>query len=721
MVEYFDKHRAIGARTADTAAVLATIAGRYMERHAARGMSFYAWHTDGIRLNTQFQYVFDFDQRFPDAEPESSIYAWSRIWSEEDTARPFEVYCHGPLIVYCNGERIYKPDVFTERHREVVGRFSMPLRAGWNSIVLRFICTKAGCGGLFGVPYGRYHPPDCVIASAEREGQKGWLFTLPLSEKLNEIPLSGTREEDTGVIWYPAGEWERDALAQGQMARLYGHREGCCALAYSRIAADRHGLYAFCGRHDGPVTVWLNRDIAYRARKSGEFSFEMELAPGNHPILVQSECGEADWGFTLCCRYNGQDIPFQCPADVRGTTERWLYAGPFPAAREFDPADLYDMERPMDSTDGRVFWRLDKPDTVVRPFNENPLYGHWSYSLGVTLYGLAETARLLQDADMLKYAVGHVYMCVRYFTLAMWERETYGFSCIHNHLTAMDSLDDCGAFGSLMLEVAGELRDNAFTGIAACIADFIMNGVNRLPDGAFYRAGMEYHQPEETLWADDLFMSVPFLCRYYRMTGDAAYIDEAAAQMVRYHRYLFLPEKRVMSHVYDHRHRSATGVAWGRGNGWVAFTYSEILAFIPRDHPFRDELQEFFNELCEGYLALQDDAGLWHQVLTDPQSYPEASCTAMFCCAFARGVRNGWLRDWGRYAKAVEKAWTGLCTHMIDSDGNIYGVCRGSGFSFSADYYKEDLGWILNDTHGIGIVLLAGVEYLRMVQMGLQA
>ena len=205
------------------------------------------------------------------------------------------------------------------------------------------------------------------------------------------------------------------------------------------------------------------------------------------------------------------------------------------------------------------------------------------------------------------------------------------------------------------------------------------------------------------------------MCRYYRMTGRKEYIDDAAEQMIIYHKYLYMEDKRIMSHVYDFGRNMATGVPWGRGNGWVAFTYSEILAYLPKDHHLANQLISNFNDLCEGYLALQDDSGMWHQVLTDPESYAEASCTSMFACAFARGVRNGWLRNPDRYIKAVEKAWVGLCTHVIDRLGNIYGVCRGSGYSFSEDYYKNDLGWILNDPHGTGIVLLAGVEYRKLI------
>jgi rhamnogalacturonyl hydrolase YesR len=103
---------------------------------------------------------------------------------------------------------------------------------------------------------------------------------------------------------------------------------------------------------------------------------------------------------------------------------------------------------------------------------------------------------------------------------------------------------------------------------------------------------------------------------------------------------------------------------------------------------------------------------MWHQVLNLPGSYPETSCTAMFICAFSRGIRKGWLED--LYREAAEKAWKALERRAIDRDGNVHGVCRGSEFAFNPKYYAEHLLPRLNDTHGIGIVLLAGTEILKL-------
>ncbi|MOA20946.1 Glycosyl Hydrolase Family 88 [compost metagenome] len=89
----------------------------------------------------------------------------------------------------------------------------------------------------------------------------------------------------------------------------------------------------------------------------------------------------------------------------------------------------------------------------------------------------------------------------------------------------------------------------------------------------------------------------------------------------------------------------------------------------------------------------------------------------MFAYAFARGVRFGWLENDTDYALAALKAWKALTGGAIDRRGNVYGVCSGSRYSFSPDYYMYDLRTVVNDNHGIGIMMLAGVEVRRMKSM----
>ena len=87
---------------------------------------------------------------------------------------------------------------------------------------------------------------------------------------------------------------------------------------------------------------------------------------------------------------------------------------------------------------------------------------------------------------------------------------------------------------------------------------------------------------------------------------------------------------------------------------------------------------------------------------------------AMMICSFCRGLRKVLYPDAerGRIMGAVRKAWQGLARVAVDRHGNLYGVCQGSGFSFSRAYYRS-LSWRFNDTHGLGIVMLAGVEIMK--------
>jgi rhamnogalacturonyl hydrolase YesR len=365
------------------------------------------------------------------------------------------------------------------------------------------------------------------------------------------------------------------------------------------------------------------------------------------------------------------------------------------------------------------------PDCFVRLYNENPLYGHWNYPLGVTLYGLIETARYFIQNDrqsiggaIRDYVNSHASQSVRTLDYALFDKEHFGgATAVHHLLTSIDSLDDCGSFGALVLELAKDpdALPQEFAAAVEYTADHIIKRQDRMPEGCFYRRRMMHHFHNGTLWADDLYMSVPFLCRYAAYKKDPTALDLAALQFEGFRKYLFMEDKNLMAHVFDLNRKMNTGIPWGRGNGWAVFSLTELLMALPADHPKRGALLSFFRRHAAGCLSRQDEDGMWHQVLDMPGSYQETSCTAMFICAFCRGLRYGWF-DGGQdaYRAAAERAWCALERGAIDKNGAVYGVCRGSEFAFNPRYYAEHLLPRLNDTHGIGIVLLAGVELLKL-------
>ncbi|RCW49369.1 hypothetical protein [Paenibacillus prosopidis] len=48
-------------------------------------------------------------------------------------------------------------------------------------------------------------------------------------------------------------------------------------------------------------------------------------------------------------------------------------------------------------------------------------------------------------------------------------------------------------------------------------------------------------------------------------------------QFLHYKKRLFIPGLQIMHHVYDYKFDKPNGVPWGRGNGWVLFSLSELL------------------------------------------------------------------------------------------------------------------------------------------------
>lgn len=707
---YFDDSQSINAyEGTDPQAIISSLAYRYMGQNLKHGLYYRAYTNNGIVRTTDYRYLVDFNKIFPDSKDKECVWAFTKFYSAGKSSFGWDINCFGPMVVYVNGEVAYKSDIFKERYSETSTRVFMDVEEGWNDIRIQFKKTKAGFGGQFGTWIGKWDMYT-LMPTKERDGQEGFVFTeLVPDDYVPEFEI-GMSEKDFDKKLYPIINWSDDEMKKGQLTRMFGTPNGQYAVGYTKVFADdiNNTTHKFTLDTKGETIVYIDKKEVFKT-KGGKETFDAQLPLGTYDVYVKCICGGNDWGYTLEC----DTVEFESAARVKGTDDVWMYIGTFVNDFEFPFDTASDMLHIVGEP--ATYWRLDAPDTFVRPYNENTLFGRWNYPLGVTMYGLLHTAIAIGSEDIKNYIKDHVQLCIDTLEYALWDKEQYGgATSIHNLLTSIDSLDDCGSFASMMLEVNKYLGLRDVKKVADYVGDYIYNHQSRLEDGTFFRKEMMHHFHNMTMWADDLYMSVPFLVRYSQFTGDQKYLDDAANQFFGFKKRLFMPEEKIMSHVYDFKYDSKTNVPWGRGNGWVVFSMTELLEVLPEDHPKRNNLIEFLNTLCEGYLALQDDEGMWHQVLNDHESYPETSCTSMFIYAFSRGIRFGWLKNPEKYVKAIYKAWKGISKTSVDSNGNVYGVCRGSEFSFIADYYKYELGWNLNDTHGTGIVMLAGIEVIRL-------
>ena len=713
---YFDEAESARRRGGgDIEKTLTAVAGRYMGANPPYPYTARPYTTKGIVRNRDSRYEADFFSIFPEAPLGSWVYVWGKYRAETGGAVLFTLTPRGPAKLWMNGGEIYGTDFRAERYEQPVS-LTLPVKKGWNHLVIRFTRTKAGFGGEFGAWLGKlaYYFYRGTSSFPEMEG---FDYTPPLTESLTDLS-----PEALSRICLPLPAWTAEETKAGVFCRVFGKAPGKRALGRTVVEAAAAVPGVIRGEHKGTCAFFVNGEKVFEKEGAGVFETTARLVPGKNRLAVISECpASGAWDFSMggiVAGPPGAELPLTNPFFAEGGSFPWIYAGPFGATTERALLD-FDPDLLVGEGGEKTWWRIDLPGGWMRLYNDNPLYGHWNYPLGVTLYGLTETARYFERKGVPcaigAYAANHLRQSLRTLDYAFFDREHFGgSSAVHHLLTSLDSLDDCGSFGALVLEAVRDRDLGDYHRAVVLTSDFILRRQDRLADGTLFRKQLMHHFHNNTLWADDLYMSVPFLRRYAAYKKDPSILDDAASQFEGFKKLLYLEDEKLMAHVYDFTRKMNTGVPWGRGNGWTVFSLSELLPALPEDHPRRNFLLAFFRDLCAGFLACQDTNGMWHQVLTMPESYPETSCTAMFICAFSRGIRGGWLEDPAPYREAAEKAWKALERYGIDGAGNVHGVCRGSEFAFNPRYYAEHLLPRLNDTHGVGIVLLAGTEILKL-------
>jgi unsaturated rhamnogalacturonyl hydrolase len=263
---------------------------------------------------------------------------------------------------------------------------------------------------------------------------------------------------------------------------------------------------------------------------------------------------------------------------------------------------------------------------------------------------------------------------------------------------------DYTVFAAVPLEISIETNDPRCLELGKDMADRQWGapfGPNASEEAwIYFKMGLTW---QTRLWIDDMFMITAVQAQAYRATGDRRYIDRAAKEMVVYLDSLQKPNG-LFYHAPD------VPFFWGRGNGWVAAGLSELLRSLPDDNPDRPRIMEGYRAMMASLVKHQDAGGMWHQLIDQPESWPETSCSAMFTFAMISGVKSGWL-DQKMYAPAARKGWLAVIKY-INEDGDIREVCEGTGKKDDRQYYldrKRNVG----DLHGQAPLLWCAAALLR--------
>lgn len=342
-----------------------------------------------------------------------------------------------------------------------------------------------------------------------------------------------------------------------------------------------------------------------------------------------------------------------------------------------------------DTETGKTYTSL-KGVPLVETMRATNKYNDWHYTNGVLHMALLELADLTGDKKYEDYVWDNMSFIFNKDNLGYFEKqfnqtfEEGGWKAVRRltwHMIFRNKrLDDNGPMGASLIDLQMRRPYPAFLGYIQTTEEHLMHAEPRLADGTIARIWPH----ENTIWADDLFMAVSFLCRMGKMTGDVKYFDDAANQVLNYHTYLWHPGKEIYYHCY-HTDNKAHGVAhWSRANGWMLMAQADLLAMLPANHPKKAELMANFKRQVLGVLQYQGKNGLWYQLLDKTDAYEEITGTAMFVFAIARGVRMGWIDE--DYIYAAEQGLKGMMTKMTDK-GDVTAICVGTGIMPSLAFY----------------------------------
>ncbi len=371
------------------------------------------------------------------------------------------------------------------------------------------------------------------------------------------------------------------------------------------------------------------------------------------------------------------------------------------------PARLVDRQTQQEITD----FSTPNPNAGLERDPGHP-FQIASYEWGVAYAGMLSAAEATGDARFSDFVARRFALIGRALPLfrALPAGSGPPFRNPLRGLLAPQRLDDIGAMDAALIKARRAGVGPDLQAVIDTAAAYLGSGQFRLPDGTLAR-----HWPvPESVWADDMYMSVPALAQMGKLTGDRRYTDDAVRQVLQISQRLFEPAKGIFRHGWISSNPDSLDVHWARANGWCMMALCELLDVLPADHPGRGPVLALLRAHIRGVASLQSGAGLWHQLLDRPDSYLETSASAMFVYSIAHAIDQGWISP--ALGTIAQTGWNAVAG-KVNAQGQVEGTCVGSNFALDLPYYYFRPTSPLA-AHGYGPTLLAGAEMLRLLQSG---
>ena len=334
-----------------------------------------------------------------------------------------------------------------------------------------------------------------------------------------------------------------------------------------------------------------------------------------------------------------------------------------------------------------------------------------SYEWGVTYAAMLAAAEVTGDKRYEDYVYRRFSFLAESYPVFRQSYNDYG-STIDPQIRQIvnpRALDDAGAVCAAMIKATRKNPELKLTSLIDNYMNFIRYDEHRLYDGTFARKRPQLN----TVWLDDMFMSIPALVQMGKLTGENKYFDEAMRQINLFSDKMFVPEKGLFRHGWVESMKVHPSFFWGRANGWALLALTETLDALPDSHPQKEKVLELLKSHINGLVPLQSGEGFWHQLLDKNDSYPETSATAIYVYCIAHAINKGWV-DAAAFGPAALLGWNAVST-KINAQGQVEGTCVGTGMAFDpAFYYYRPVS--IYAAHGYGPVIMAGAEIISLLE-----
>ena len=348
----------------------------------------------------------------------------------------------------------------------------------------------------------------------------------------------------------------------------------------------------------------------------------------------------------------------------------------------------------------------------------------WDYTAGLFTLSLLKLNEVAPDARYVPFVTNAIGSFVSKFgEIATYRRDEF----------QLDALNPAKTM--LALWQTGTNHDERyFFGCAKLVLQF--EHQPRTFDGGFWHKQRYTNQ----MWLDGIYMAAPFFAAMGPNLKDpAAAYDEVAKQIRLIDQHTYDAKTGLNYHGWDAVKvqpwaNPATGCSsnfWGRAMGWYAMALVDVLDNFPTNHSARPQIIATLQKLAKGVVKWQDaQTGVWWQVMDQGDrngNYLEATASAMFVYALAKGVNHGYLSR--EYTPAIEKGYAGVIAQFIKPDGetrwSLTQCCSVAGLGGSPsngkyrdgsfEYYIGE-SIVNNDLKGIGPFILAGIEMQQLLR-----